>query len=106
MWHVYAKTESGFHKHFMRKEKVSYPTSVHKSDLMERGYISYPGQKFLYNMGSVLSTPYCAYSRVIAYQCNNSAHFEDIDYLLNFSPILSSVYDPAKIITIEDSDSD
>jgi hypothetical protein len=73
--------------------------SVHTSRALERSFSN--------NMGSVLSTPYLAKSRVITYQCTSPTHFNDHDYSPVFSPILSSVYDPEKIITIlTDSDSE
>ena len=62
-----------------------------------------PGQTLLpATMGSVLSTPYIEKNyRVTHYKCPSPSHFSDDDYSqlfspADFSPLLSSVYDPAK----------
>ena len=46
MWHVYAKTESGFHKHFGEGKSILPHQLVIHSDFVERSYIPCPGQKF------------------------------------------------------------
>ena len=51
MWHVYAKTESGFHKHFGEGKSILPHQLVIHNDFMERGYIPCPGQKFPYQHG-------------------------------------------------------
>ena len=82
------------------------PVEVH-SDLCEPQYLLCPGKTLLNTtMGSVLSTPYIENSRVITYRCPSPPHFYDYDYSPVFSPILSSVYNPDRIITILTDDSD
>ena len=82
------------------------PVEVH-SDLCEPQYLLCPGKTLKTTMGSVLSTPYIENSRVITYRCPSPPHFYNYDYSPVFSPILSSVYDPDRIITIlTDSDSE
>ena len=46
MWHVYAKTKSGFHKHFGEGKSILPHQLVIHSDFVERSYIPCPGQKF------------------------------------------------------------
>ena len=56
-------------------------------------------------MGQVLSTLCCvSNTRILTYRCPKSDSLEDI--LLQFSPILSRIYDPNLIITISDGESD
>ena len=81
------------------------PVEVH-SDLCEPQYLLCPGKTLNTTMGSVLSTPYIENSRVITYRCPSPPHFYDYDYSPVFSPILSSVYNPDRIITILTDDSD
>ena len=87
------------------------PVEVH-SDLCEPQYLLCPGKTLLNTtMGSVLSTPYIENSHVITYRCPSPPHFYDYDYSplfspADFSPILSSVYNPDRIITILTDDSD
>ena len=56
-------------------------------------------------MGQVLSTLCCVRNtRILTYRCPKSDSLEDI--LLQFSPILSRIYDPNLIITISDGEYD
>jgi hypothetical protein len=60
-------------------------------------------------MGQVLSTPAIADSLVIRYRCpqlRSTDNHSNIDFEMQFSPILSSIYDPERIVTISESDSD
>ena len=60
-------------------------------------------------MGQVLSTPAIADSLVIRYRCpqlSSTDSCSDVEFEMQFSPMLSSKYDPEKIVTISDSESD
>ena len=60
-------------------------------------------------MGQVLSTPSIADSLVIRYQCprfSSTDSCSDVEFEMQFSPMLSSKYDPEKIVTLSDSESD
>jgi hypothetical protein len=60
-------------------------------------------------MGQVLSTPSLADSLVIRYQCprfSSTDSRSDFEFEMQYSPMLSSKYDPEKIVTISDSESD
>ena len=58
-------------------------------------------------MGQVLSTMIALNTKVISYQSPQIEHCNATSYVtLQYSPILSRIYDPNLILTIEDSDSD
>ena len=57
-------------------------------------------------MGQVLSTPVLKDSLVIRYRCPQTDEHPNIDFEMKFSPMLSSIYDPKRIITISESDSE
>ena len=58
-------------------------------------------------MGSVLSTFYTPDTQVTFYKCLKSDSIEDLSMIeMEFPPLLSTIYDPALIINISDTDSD
>ena len=57
-------------------------------------------------MGQVLSTPVLIDSLVMCYRCPKTDEHPNINFDVRYSPMLSSVYDPRKIITISSSDSE
>jgi hypothetical protein len=58
-------------------------------------------------MGQVLSTMIALNTQIISYQCPPIESRNATPYVaLQYSPILSRIYDANLILTIEDSDSD
>ena len=111
LWNVTCsckKTKSGLHEQLGKKE-LSDPLVI-LSDFLWSVQTPFALDSTLdrvisATMGAVLSTPYMPDSRIIFYKCTSPMYSDELDYCpLSFSPLLSSIYDPEKIITISDSE--